>query len=290
MRIIRARAMGFCFGVRDALETARSVAHPERVAVYGELVHNERVQAELAERGFAAMSERDRQRLPERPEVLITAHGVSERERDRLVAAGKTLIDTTCPLVTYVHRVARALEQEGRLLVVVGKRDHVEVRGIVGDLSHFVVVAGPGEVEAYTDRRIGVIAQTTTPPRQAEAVVEAVRERNPAADVKYVMTSCQPTRDRQLAVLAMLPWIEALIVVGGKNSNNTRQLVDLAREQHVPAYHVQGPDDVEAAWLTGLTVVGLTAGTSTPDDVIEAVHARLVELAHVHPWRRAASF
>ncbi len=290
MRIIRARAMGFCFGVRDALEAARALPHPENVAIFGQLVHNEAVQTELAERGFVSTPESARDHPPERSEVLITAHGVSERDRRSLLAAGKHLIDTTCPLVTYVHRVAQTMQEEGRLVVVVGKRDHVEVKGIVGDLTRCVVVGGPDEVEAWIDSRIGVIAQTTTPPRLAEAVVDAVRARNRDADVRYVMTSCQPTRDRQLAVLSMLPWIDALVVVGGKNSNNTKQLATLAREHHVPAYHVQGPQDVQAAWLLGLSAVGLTAGTSTPDEVIEAVDARLLELAHIHPWRRAASF
>lgn len=290
MRVIKARALGFCFGVRDALQVARRFPHPERVAIFGQLVHNPSVQAELTERGFSAVSESDRGAAPDRPEVLITAHGVSARDRQRLLSAGKTLIDTTCPLVTYAHRVAAAMQEQGRLVVVVGKREHVEVRGIVGDLSRCVVVASPDEVESYRDEKIGVMAQTTIPPQVAEAVVEEIRKRNPDADVSYVMTSCQPTRDRQLAVLELLPWIEAMVVVGGRNSNNTRQLVELARGHDVPAYHVEGPDDLRSAWFRGLSVVGLTAGTSTPDETIEGMHGRLLELGRLTPWRKASSF
>jgi 4-hydroxy-3-methylbut-2-enyl diphosphate reductase len=278
LTILRAEAMGMCFGVRDALERAREQADPERIAIHGELVHNETVLSELRGRGYTMVSETGREELPHAPKVMITAHGVSDAERGRLERAGKELIDTTCPLVRRVHRDAQRLARDGRLVVVIGKPDHVEVRGIVGDLERCDVVAKPEEARRYTDARIGVICQTTTAPAQADRVLEEIRRRNPHADIKYVATMCRPTLDRQAALEKLIGRVDGLVVVGGQRSNNTRRLAERARERGVPAIHVWSPDQIEGSWLDGKRTVGLTAGTSTPDVLIEAIEQRLREL------------
>src|SRR5262245_57797804 len=131
MRVIRADALGMCFGVRDALAAIDEVTTPHDATVHGELVHNEEVTRRLAARGFATLPETDRGRIPLTAHVVITAHGVSHRERARLTGAGKSLIDTTCPLVTRVHEAAQALQREGYFVLVVGRPGHVEVEGIV---------------------------------------------------------------------------------------------------------------------------------------------------------------
>lgn len=277
MRVIRADEMGMCFGVRDALKVTRQIADPQEVTIHGELVHNETVLVELQTRGFGMTPEGDRP-LPPTQDVLITAHGISERERQRLESAGKRLIDTTCPLVRRVHQAAQELADAGYHVVVVGRRDHVEVRGIVEDLESWDVVATPEEVPAWPHPRIGVICQSTTAPRVADEVREAVARRNPHADVRYIDTICLPTRERQQAVERLCGQVDAVVVVGGANSNNTRQLVALCRQRHTPAFHVQSADDLDPAWFAGCTTVGLTAGTSTLDPVIDAVHQRLCEL------------
>jgi len=274
MRVIRADAMGWCFGVRDALAFADHIEDPRAVAIHGELVHNESVLDALRERGFLLADEQRRGILP-RPSVMVTAHGISEKERARLAAAGKSLVDTTCPLVRRVHDAARAMQAEGRHVIVIGRRGHVEVRGIVEDLERFSVVEKPEDAPSLGCARIGVVCQTTAAERDVEAIVAAVRARNPEADVRFVDTVCQPTKDRQAALRKLLDLVEAVVVVGGRNSNNTRRLVDRCRERGVPVVHVQGPDDLDPAWFEGYEVVGLTAGTSTPDDVIDAVDRRL---------------
>lgn len=279
MKIIRSEAMGFCFGVRDALDAAARVENPERVTIHGELVHNEAVLVQLESRGFGMASEHERDSVPSTPEVLITAHGVSDRERQRLADAGKRLIDTTCPLVTRAHRAARMLEAEGRLVIVIGKPGHVEVRGIVEDLAQFDVVCSPESVRKYETTSIGVLCQTTTPPRLADEIISAIRQLNPEADVRVIDTICQPTRDRQTAVERMLPLVDAMVVVGGRNSNNTRQLAALCESAGKRVIHVQSADDLDANWFASCQVVGLTAGTSTPDDAIHAVYRALCQLS-----------
>lgn len=280
MQVLKARAMGMCFGVKDALEVTRGLADPSRVTIYGELVHNEAVQGELQRRGFAVMPESGRT-VPPTPRVMITAHGVSDRERARLEAAGKSLVDTTCPLVRRAHRAARRLHDEGWMVVVLGKPGHVEVKGLVGDLERYRVVPDVSRVESWDAPRIAVICQTTTPPWEAEALLREVRERNPGREVRFVDTICRPTRDRQEAVHELLERVQALVVVGGRNSNNTRQLARLAEARGIPALHVQGPQDLDRDWLAAFEVVGLTAGTSTPDEVIEAVHEALLAVPAV---------
>ena len=149
MKIIKADVLGMCFGVRDALAVIEGVDRPHEVTIHGELVHNEEVLDRLAARCFHMVSESRRTALPLTETVLITAHGVSQAERQRLQQAGKALVDTTCPLVTRAHQAAQKLQAEGCHVLVLGKRGHVEVQGIVGDLASYDVVQGPEEVRTY---------------------------------------------------------------------------------------------------------------------------------------------
>lgn len=278
MRIVRADELGMCFGVRDALAVLDRVAEPEQVTIHGELVHNEAVLAALDRRGFRRSPEAARP-VPVTPAVLVTAHGISERERARLATAGKQLIDTTCPLVRRAHAAAQALQAEGRRVIVIGRRGHVEVQGIVEDLHEPVVVGCVDEVDTWPEQRLGVVCQTTTQVATAERVLAAVRDRNPGADVRFLDTICSPTKVRVTAVDALLARVDALVVVGGHGSNNTRQLVARGERAGVPTVHVASADELVAGWFVGRRVVGLTAGTSTPDATIEATYARLREIA-----------
>jgi 4-hydroxy-3-methylbut-2-enyl diphosphate reductase len=278
MRVVRAEAMGMCFGVRDALAALGAVADPASVTIRGELVHNEAVLDGLRGRGFGMLAESVRDELPATPVVAVTAHGISDRERSRLESGGKRVLDTTCPLVRRAHLAARGLAERGYHVLVAGRPGHVEVRGIVEDLPSYDVVPDCDTVREYASRRLGVIAQTTTAPRKFQAICAAVRERNPAAEIRVIDTVCRPTEDRQLAVERLLEQVEAMVVVGGRNSNNTRELVELCRERGRPAWHVQGAGDLVAGWFEGVRVVGLTAGTSTLDATVDEVERALESL------------
>jgi 4-hydroxy-3-methylbut-2-enyl diphosphate reductase len=278
MKVLRADAMGLCFGVRDALAIAASQSDPSNITIHGELVHNKTVLVQLRLRGFQMTAEADRGSLPATDEVLITAHGISDRERKRLESAGKRLVDTTCPLVRRVHRAAQALQADGYHVLVLGRPQHAEVRGIVEDLTAFDVLETPDQVVTFPHARLGLVCQTTTPPVLAQAILAAVRARNPTAKIRFAETICQPTRDRQQALERLFYKVDAMIVVGGKNSNNTRQLHERCRAAKVPVWHVQNAGELDLRALRRYQVLGLTAGTSTLDETIDAVYESLRRL------------
>jgi 4-hydroxy-3-methylbut-2-enyl diphosphate reductase len=278
MRIIRADVLGMCFGVRDALAIIDDVDRPDEVTIHGELIHNEQVLAQLEARGFRQAQETSRRELPVTSTVLITAHGVSQTERRRLESAGKRLIDTTCPLVTRAHDAARKLHEAGCHVLVIGKPGHVEVQGIIEDLDSFDVIHTPVDVKSYGRRRLGIMCQTTTPVAHADAIRAAIAAKNPDADIRFIDTICHPTKEHQAALLRLFDRVEAMVVVGGRNSNNTRQLVLRCRERGLPAYHLQSAADLRPEWFEGIATVGLTAGTSTLDETIDEVYAALVDI------------
>jgi 4-hydroxy-3-methylbut-2-enyl diphosphate reductase len=288
MQVIRAEEMGMCFGVRDALRAARDVHDPAQVTIHGELVHNPRVIRQLGEAGFHQSAEASRSAAVSTPMVLITAHGVSNAERQRLASANKTLIDTTCPLVRRAHDAAQTLQAEGRHVLLIGQAGHVEVRGIVDDLDRCDVVADAGEVKTYDSRRLGIVSQTTMPPDVVASVTAAVRRRNPQADIRAIDTVCRPTRLRQQAVLDLVSRVNAVVVVGGRNSNNTRRLVRVCQEHRVPAFHVESAEDLDPTWFAGVSTVGLTAGTSTLDETIDEVFRALERIGSERHTGRTA--
>ncbi|MBM4068678.1 MAG: 4-hydroxy-3-methylbut-2-enyl diphosphate reductase [Planctomycetes bacterium] len=279
MQVLLADVAGMCFGVRDALAVLDRVERPDQVTIHGELVHNEAVLTRLRDRGFRMLAENGRRSLPVTETVLITAHGISDKERRRLESAGKALVDTTCPLVARAHQAAQNLQRDGYFVIVVGRPGHVEVQGIVEDLSDFAVVERVEDVRRYPSRRLGIMCQTTTPARLAAAVREAIAKQNPDAEIRFVDTICHPTKDHQKALERLLEQVQAMVVVGGKNSNNTRELVARCQERGVTAFHVQSAADLDPVWFAGMRTVGLTAGTSTLDASIQEVRAALQEIA-----------
>ena len=278
MNVIQAEVLGMCFGVRDALALIDRVDRPEQVTIHGELVHNEQVLARLEARGFHQAQESRRRPLPMTATVLVTAHGISNAERQRLRQAGKQLLDTTCPLVERAHQAAQKLQEEGRHVLIIGKPGHVEVQGIIEDLRSYTVVPSAADVRTYPHARLGIMCQTTTPAVLAEEVRAAIAAQNPHADIRFIDTICLPTKEHQRALERMLEQVEAVVVVGGRNSNNTRQLVQRCQERGLPAYHVQDAADVRPEWFDGIDTVGLTAGTSTLDETIQAVYQTLASL------------
>jgi 4-hydroxy-3-methylbut-2-enyl diphosphate reductase len=278
MKVLVADVLGMCFGVRDALKVIDCLVEPEAVTIHGELVHNEVVLKQLHARGFRMAGEAERSGLPATPLVLITAHGVSDVERQRLAGAGKQLVDTTCPLVTRVHKAALGLQAEGFHVLVIGRRGHVEVQGVIEDLHSFDVIQSPDEVRCYPFERLGIVCQTTAAARNVAAVRAAVAVRNPQAEIRFVDTVCHPTKDHQRALEQLADEVEAMVVVGGRNSNNTRELVRYCREKGLPAYHVQGAADLRPEWFRSCGTVGLTAGTSTLDATIAEVRRALEAL------------
>jgi 4-hydroxy-3-methylbut-2-enyl diphosphate reductase len=273
MDILRATHLGMCFGVRDAIALALEHAGAGPLTILGELVHNPTVLGTLEARGIAVASDLAHVRTPT---VMVTAHGTSERARARTLAQGLSVVDATCPLVHVAHRAVAALVRDGYHVVIVGQRDHVEVRGLTGDLDGFDVVLDERDVLALAEHpRLGIAAQTTQPIDRVRHLVALIRRRFPRADVRFIDTVCKPTRQRQSAAIDMARQADVVIVVGGQSSNNTRELVRTCARVCAREHQVQTDADVRPEWFDAADVVGLTAGTSTPDDVIDRVEARI---------------
>ncbi len=278
MEIILAEAMGWCFGVRDAVNLALSHPHRGDLTIAGELVHDETVLARLRAAGIRLTGGPDAEVTTSR--VLITAHGASHAAIASLRARGAIVEEATCPLVRRAHDRLAALVAEGRHPVVIGRRGHVEVEGLIGDHPGATVIESEAEVARVPDLpRLGLVAQTTQPLDAVFAIVAAVRRARPGSDVAFADTVCKPTKDRQEAIRRLALLVDRVVVVGGPRSHNTQRLVDACLAAGTPADRVQHPDEIDATRYRGLARVGLAAGTSAPDDAIAAVHARLRELA-----------
>jgi 4-hydroxy-3-methylbut-2-enyl diphosphate reductase len=273
MEVRTAEHMGMCFGVRDAIELAVRLTRQGPLTILGDLVHNPDVVARMDAAG--AVRARDPQGVQTRA-VLLTAHGTSQRVKLQLRDVGHQVHDAACPLVKRVHLALAKLVSEGRHPVIVGQADHVEVRGLIGDLRDHTVILHENDIEQLAGKpRLGVVAQTTQPLERVEALVESIRQRYPEADVSFIDTVCQPTKDRQDAMRRLVDESEVIVVVGGPESNNSHKLTEYARSRGRTAYQVARVSDLRPEWFDGVRVVGLTAGTSTPDDVIEEVRSWL---------------
>ncbi|MEW6160139.1 MAG: 4-hydroxy-3-methylbut-2-enyl diphosphate reductase [Verrucomicrobiota bacterium] len=269
MKLIRAEHLGMCFGVRDAIALATAQSAHQPLTILGDLVHNETVLQELRARGIQL-----EQNLEEvnTPAVMITAHGASNRTLNAVRQRGHAVFEATCPLVHVAHRAVTRLVQDGYHPVIIGKRDHVEVRGLTGDLDSFDVVLTEADVWELEPRaKFGIAAQTTQPIERVRHLVALIRQRFPNADVKFVDTVCQPTKQRQMAAVQLAQQCDIVIVIGGAHSNNTHELVATCRKHCDRVYHVQAASDLAPEWFRETDTVGITAGTSTPDSVIDAI-------------------
>jgi 4-hydroxy-3-methylbut-2-enyl diphosphate reductase len=282
MRVRLADHFGMCFGVRDAVDLALGLTRRGPLTILGDLVHNPDVTSQMDAAGAVRVRRREDVRTPA---VLLTAHGTADRVKRELKQQGLEVHDATCPLVTRVHLALRKLVEEGRHPVVVGQPNHVEVRGLVGDFDEHTVVHDEADLARLDGRlgrdpcaRLGVVSQTTQPLERVLALVTALRARFPRADVRFIDTVCQPTKDRQRALRQLAAETDVVVVVGGPDSNNSRKLADLARTLGRPAYLVARVEELRPEWFDGCAVVGLTAGTSTPDAVIDAVRTWLEAL------------
>jgi 4-hydroxy-3-methylbut-2-enyl diphosphate reductase len=277
MNIIRASHLGMCFGVRDAIALAVKETATTPLTILGELVHNETVLAGLRARGVKL----EHQVADVATQtVMITAHGTSEQTLKRVRERGLQMLEATCPLVHVAHRAVQELVGRGFHPVIIGRRDHVEVRGMTDDLAEFDVVLTEEDVLQLRERpRFGIAAQTTQPIDRVRHLVALIRQCFPRSAVRFLDTVCQPTKQRQSAAIDLARQCDVVVVIGGARSNNTRELAATCGRFCARVHHVQSADDVRAGWFTGPETVGLTAGTSTPDDVINAVENRITEMS-----------
>jgi 4-hydroxy-3-methylbut-2-enyl diphosphate reductase len=273
MKIIRAEHLGMCFGVRDAIALAKETVRHGPLTILGDLVHNETVLAELEAGGIRI--EQDVAAIRTQT-VMVTAHGASKRKLNETRARGLNVLEATCPLVGLAHRSLAKLAREGFHPIIIGKRGHVEVLGLTEDLDDFDIVLSEEDVAGLRLRpRFGVIAQTTQPIERVRALVQLIRERFRDSEVHFVDTVCQPTKQRQNAAVELAKKCNVVVVIGGTHSNNTRELVNTCSRFCGRVHHVQGAAELRQEWFRETDTVGITAGTSTPDELILKVETQL---------------
>jgi len=277
MMVVMAKILGFCGGVRRAVQMIETELE-ERGTFYtlGAIVHNARVVDDLARKGAKVVDGLDE--VPDGATVAITAHGAGEEVYAEIERRGLRLVDTTCPIVRKAQETVARLVEDGFAVILYGEAEHPEVRGILSWTRGRGVATQSPDVEIPEGRAgIAVISQTTKNPdrfaRFAESVVKRFTGKVP--EIRIVDTTCPETGRRYQAARTLAEAVGVLFVVGSRTSANTRKLVETCRETGVPTHHIESADEIEDGWFEGLDRVGVTAGASTPDAVIEEVVQRL---------------
>ena len=287
MEIIRAREMGFCYGVRRAVDMMEKEAGDGLpIASLGSVVHNPLVVDGLRERGVDVVRALDHVGARR---LAITAHGVGPAVYDEANGLGLTVVDTTCPIVTRAQRWARRATEDGFTLLVYGDPQHKEVRGIIGwATGRVITLQDESEIDTLPDNlpsKIAVLVQTThTEQRFASFVNRQLTTRmHKIGELRVINTLCNATTGQQAAAIELAHEVDVVVVVGGRESANTRHLREVCEDEGVRAYHIESAEELDPSWFAGVTRVGLTAGASTPDYSVDAVERRLNEISRLQP-------
>ncbi len=277
MKVIVADKAGVCYGVKRALKLVENeAASGDSVATLGPLIHNPQVVRKLEEQGVRVVRSVDE---VGQGAIVLPSHGVTCEVYEAAEQAGLRIVDATCPYVANVRKKVRSLTSQGYRVVIVGDANHSEVRAIKSAAGEDAIVVSSVDEARNTDwaqKKVGVVSQTTQAPEYFGQIVGIIA--SSAAKVIAYNTICHATSDRQTAARELAPQVEAVFVVGGRNSANTNRLVEICRSSGVPTYHVETADEICEEWVKGMNVVGLTAGASTPDWIIDEVKRRLERL------------
>lgn len=270
MKVLVAAKCGFCPGVRNAISTAEKVLAraDAREPVYslGPIIHNEDVVERLARTGLRTVGSADE---IDSGTVLIRSHGVAPRELDRLTQKGLHIVDATCVLVKRVQQLAKQLEAEGYEVVIIGEESHPEVQGVVGCVSAVVVVADESDLDKLPqDGKLGIVCQTTQSPEHLGGMLGAIG-RGSFRELKVINTLCKEAIKRQESAVELCKRVDIMFVLGGLHSANTRRLADLCKKNNEATFHLQNWEELDKNVLFGKKVVGVTAGASTPNWIID---------------------
>jgi len=262
-KIIMAKEMGFCFGVKRALDIVNN--QKGELSILGDLIHNKTVIERLKEKGVRFIESIDKAKTKK---IVITAHGVADSVKEEVKSKGFEVIDTTCPFVENIHKLTKEKEKEGYFVVLIGKPDHVEVKGIVKDLKNKIIVNNLEDAEKIRSDRVAVFCQTTQEVDKVKTILEKINEN--VREVQFYDTICESTKLRQNSAKEVAKKADIVVVVGGKHSSNTVRLKEVC-SKIVETKHIEFPEELKKEWFNGKEVVGITAGASTPQDVIAEV-------------------
>lgn len=273
MEVFLADKAGFCFGVKRAINTAFEAAAKGKVYCLGPLIHNPQEVERLRQAGVDLVE--DFSSLQEGDALIIRSHGVPPGVLDQARKKGLQIIDLTCPFVSKAQRDAQALHRDGYQVVIVGEKKHPEVQSIHGYAGENAVVVETAEdVDGMRFKnRLGVVAQTTQSYSNFSKIV--LKLLRLSKELKVFNTICNSTQERQDAARVLAGKVDAMLVVGGRNSANTTRLVSVCEQEGKPTYHIEVADEIQPQWFAGVSRVGVTAGASTPDWVVEGVLKKL---------------
>ena len=274
MKVTLAKSAGFCFGVKRAVDMVYEQiedAKERPIYTYGPIIHNEEVVKELAEKGVRVIAEDEDPHGLEPGTVIIRSHGVGRKVKEDLENAGFTIVDATCPFVQKIHRYVAKYAEEGYFVLIVGSESHPEVQGIVGWMPNdsYAVISTPQDLEdlALAGEKICIVSQTTFNYNKFQELVEIIRKKG--YDILVLNTICNATEERQSEAAMIARDVDAMIVIGGKHSSNTQKLFEICKKECQDTYYIQTKEDLDLSVLQSISNVGITAGASTPNKIIE---------------------
>lgn len=276
MKVLVAEKCGFCPGVRNAINLAqRTLETNAKVSSLGHIIHNEDVVKQLSEAGLETVDSIDE---IDSGTVLIRSHGATQAEFDEIEKKRLNIVDATCVLVRRVQKIARQLNEEGYRVVIIGDANHPEVRAVVGYARDVEVVGSEQDLDKFkSGKKLGVICQTTQSPDHFAEMIAAIARRG-FSEMKIINTLCRETMERQEAAVKLCRQVDVMFVLGGLHSANTRKLAELCKKHNPHTYHLQNWAELDKNTLSGMKTAGVTAGASTPDEVIEEFVSKLKEL------------
>ncbi len=277
MEVILAKSAGFCFGVKRAVDTVYEQARQSsgRIYTYGPIIHNEEVVNDLEQKGVRVVETPEELKNCRDGTVIIRSHGVGKGIYELLEKEGIPYVDATCPFVRKIHRIVEQHSREGYHIVIIGSGSHPEVEGIKGWSSRpeeTTVIFTGEEAEKFTlkgKKRVCIVSQTTFNNKKFKELVEIIKKKG--YDIIVLNTICNATQERQAEAKEISRQVDAMIVVGGKNSSNTQKLFEICKKECENTYYIQTIDDLDVTKLQSIDSVGITAGASTPNKIIEEV-------------------
>ena len=269
MKIFLAKNAGYCFGVRDAVQLAYDTAQDDGdVYMLGHIVHNENVVEKLDKAGAKVVETLDQ--VPNGKPILFRAHGTHVDTWKKAQEKNMNIIDATCPLVEEIHDEIKILEKEGRKIIIIGDHGHDEVIGIASQVKNAVIVANPDEANALRKtKKAGVVSQSTQTIENVQEIINILMSK--VFDLRFVNTICFPTKRNQEQIKELAESCDLMIVIGSFTSANSKRLTQLAKERNKLSFQVTCADDVDESWLENVETVGISAGASTPDNIINEV-------------------
>lgn len=281
MKVMLAKSAGFCFGVKRAVtmvyeEIEKQKAHGTNspIYTYGPIIHNEEVVKDFAEKGVVLVKELSELGNLEKGKIIIRSHGISKAEYEKIKAYGFTVVDATCPFVRKIHKLVEEHSQKGEHIVIVGNPSHPEVRGICGwaDGTSVSVIENKEDALLFSEnekKTVCIVSQTTFNYNKFQELVEIIEKKG--YNIIVLNTICNATEERQTEARQIAKSVDAMIVIGDKHSSNTQKLFEICNTECEKTYYIQTSKDMDFRELKSINNVGITAGASTPNNIIEEV-------------------